>query len=123
MVAIEDGKTREAKPVGRTHSFRRSVAIVLAAVVIGVGSVWVPTNLFAADSAAGHQATQIRGSLTGEHLDSIWASGLAQREANREREASRGFMRAWEMRGAAMANHLDVLIETGLDQHRAIGER
>lgn len=123
MVAIEDGKTREAEPVGRTHSFRRNFAVGLAAVVIGVVSVWVPTNLFAADSGAGHQATQIRGSLMGEHLDSIWASGLAQREANREREANRAFMRAWEMRGAAMANHLDVLIETGIDQQRAMGGR
>lgn len=123
MVTVEREKTREAGSVERTKPLKRYVAVGLAAVAIGVGSVLGANNLFGDDVGEAQQAAQVRGSLVDQHLESIWASGLAQQEALRELDQRRDFMRAWTMRGEEMADHVDVLIQTGLAQQEAMERR
>jgi hypothetical protein len=83
------------------------------------------------------QAMVERGAEVGEHLESIWATGLAQQQALGEARilehridtgliqgelirAEMAPLRAMHMRGEAVADHLDSLINTGLIQQELI---
>lgn len=139
MVAIGEKRTQSARKIDEKRSVGRYVAVGLAAVVLGVGSVWGSIALVGGGvEDAARQAAQIRGSLVDEHLDSIWASGLAQQQAIREAralqsriegalaakkaiESRQAFEEAWRMRGEEMANHLDALNASGLAQRKAMG--
>lgn len=110
-----------------------SVAIGIA---VGLGLGGVAENQFGSPA---QQALAERGAAVGEHLDSIWQTGLAQQQAIEDAalldsrihtgrvqqqaiqsaQVPRGAM---EMRGAAMADHVDTLTRTGAAMQDLYGE-
>jgi hypothetical protein len=100
-----------------------AVGVVSVAIGVGVGlSLGVDQAAGEGLNSVAQQAMVERGAAVGAHLDSLWATGLAQLAVRDEAvlhariERAEPGNRAIQMRGRAMADHLDALIANGLVQ-------
>jgi hypothetical protein len=98
------------------------VGVLSAALGIGLG-LGINRVTEARFQTPAQEAMAVRGAAVGEHLDSIWQSGLVQRQAIRDAAQLQARIESGLAQQQAMFAEAQILqgrIESGLAQHDAI---
>lgn len=102
----------------------RYLTVGVASVALGIGlGVGIDRISAAENQTPAHQAMAVRGAAVGEHLDSLWQSGLAQQHAIRDAALLQGRVESGLAQQEAMFAEAHILqgrIESGLAQHDAV---